>query len=128
MMQYGRVFEKFIGPEEMTPVDALAVLLNRPLRFGDDGQIYSIWLLRYAERLIGFEYECPECEGYGSLKSLSGHCDSCGRECDHCSSMRSRCHDCKGSGRREYTRDEVYRMSERQITVKLEFHELKAAA
>ena len=108
------------GPREATPKDALDVLLGTRLHFGDIGQIYALALLRLAERLIGIEVECEECEGTGYLDDgLPGHCDRCGNECMCCCSSDSKCFDCRGSGRLEYSRDNVYRMTERIIRQKL---------
>jgi predicted amidophosphoribosyltransferase len=101
----------------MTPTDALETFLAVPLRFGDAKQIEAVRLLHMAEVLLELPRVCPDCDGKGETDEEVGYCSHCGRECVHCDGGSEICHECKGTGRIEWTRDAVYRLSAERITV-----------
>ena len=89
---------------DYTPAEALKILLATRLRFGDVKHINALAALSAAEDLIITRRLCPACDGTGGIE-----CDACRvasrpRICDECD-------ECDGSGRSEWTREEVYEMA-----------------
>jgi RecJ-like exonuclease len=75
--------------DAMTVAEARAVIVDKPLRFGDDEQIKAHNLLIYAKEFEGSDIPCSECDGEGT------HTCDCGHVHD--------CEECGGSGQRSKT-------------------------
>lgn len=97
---------------DRTPAECLKIALKRRLRFGDDGDIQSVRILRAAEEFLdrGDEMECGECNGKGT-------CYACGHECE----------ECDGEGSASWSRDKVYRTRGRTLIEMLNKLDNKAA-
>ena len=108
-----------VSLHKMTPAQALQVLIELPLRFGDPEQIDAVTVLRCAEQLLSRPFSCRDCDGTGIIEPEEPPvCEQCGRPCPHCArtaGSQETCELCQGTGWVAWSRDAVYGMTARAI-------------